>query len=463
MSSPRAISFSTSTPAGSRSSSAAAARGDARPSMNPSDIPWIGDIPEAWGIKRGKAILTPLKRPVRVDDEIITCFRDGEVTLRKTRREDGFTVAEKEIGYQGVEKDDLIVHGMDGFAGSIGISDSRGKASPVLIVLDSPEHKRFLMYYLRSLALCDVFLSLATGVRERSCDLRWNKIGNLPFLLPPLPEQRAIAAFLDDKCAAIDALADEAKASLSEYADWKRSIIFHAVTKGIPADGGGRPSSAAAARGDARPPMKDSGVEWIGNIPAHWQVLPLKTQTDMLTPMRDRPEHLDGPIPWIRIEDFDGKYIAASKDGLGVSEETVRLMNLKVYPVGTVLCTSSCDLGKCAIVSTPLVSNQRFIGIVPKAGLLSDFLYYLMLSNADRLNMLSTGTIQANLSRVEFERLQVQIPPLAEQRAIATWLDEKCAAIEALVEEKKRLLDDLASYKKSLIYETVTGKRRVLR
>lgn len=156
--------------------------------MKPSGVPWLGDIPAGWDVKRGKEILAPLKRPIREDDEIVTCFRDGEVTLRRNRREDGFTVAEKEIGYQGVEKGDLIVHGMDGFAGSIGVSDSRGKASPVLIVLNSTENKRFLMYYLRSLALCDVFLSLSTGIRERSCDLRWNKIGNIPYLLPPLPE-----------------------------------------------------------------------------------------------------------------------------------------------------------------------------------------------------------------------------------------------------------------------------------
>lgn len=413
--------------------------------LKPSGVPWLGDIPAGWDVKRGKEILAPLKRPIREDDEIVTCFRDGEVTLRRNRREDGFTVAEKEIGYQGVEKGDLIVHGMDGFAGSIGVSDSRGKASPVLIVLNSTENKRFLMYYLRSLALCDVFLSLSTGIRERSCDLRWNKLGNIPYLLPPLSEQRAIADFLDEKCAAIDAIVEEAKSGIEEYAKWKQSVVFQAVTKGL----------------DPHAKMKDSGVEWIGEIPEEWKVLPLKRHVDMLTPMRDKPEDLSGPIPWIRIEDFEGKFISKSKDGLGVSDETISQMNLKVYPVGTVLCTSSCDLGKCAIVSTPLVSNQRFIGIIPKSSISSDFLYYLMLSNAERLNMLSTGTIQANLSRVEFERLRVQVPPLPEQRAIADYLDEKCSAIDALIEEKKQLIEDLGVYKKSLIYETVTGKRKI--
>ena len=110
------------------------------------EIPWIGEIPSHWRVMRGKTILTLLSRPASDDDEIITCFRDGEVTLRKNRREDGFTVSLQEIGYQGIEPGDLVVHGMDGFAGAIGISDSRGKSTPVLNVMDSAENKRFLMF-----------------------------------------------------------------------------------------------------------------------------------------------------------------------------------------------------------------------------------------------------------------------------------------------------------------------------
>ena len=101
-------------------------------------------------------------------------------------------------------------------------------------------------------------------------------------------------------------------------------------------------------------------------------------------------------------------------------------MNLKIYPIGTLLCTSSCDLGKCAIVAKELVSNQRFIGIIP-TDYNVDYLYYLMLSNAERLNFLSTGTIQANLSRKAFEHLKLPYPPFAEQRAIADYLDAKTA------------------------------------
>ena len=155
------------------------------------------------------------------------------------------------------------------------------------------------------------------------------------------------------------------------------------------------------------------------------------------------------------------RYISASKEGLGVSTETVKEMNLKIYPVGSILCTSSCDLGKCAIVTRELVSNQRFINIIPDSNTNSDYLYYLMLSNAERLNHLSTGTIQANLSRKAFEHLMVQFPPISEQKAIAEYLDRKCEAVELSINKKQELIDRLSSYKKSLIYEVVTGKKEV--
>lgn len=112
--------------------------------MKDSGIEWVGPIPGHWDILRGKNVLRLLERPVKLDDDVVTCFRDGEVTLRKNRREEGFTNSLKEIGYQGIEPGDLIVHGMDGFAGAIGISDSRGKASPVLNVMDSNQNKSYL-------------------------------------------------------------------------------------------------------------------------------------------------------------------------------------------------------------------------------------------------------------------------------------------------------------------------------
>lgn len=204
--------------------------------MKDSGVEWIGRIPEHWEVIKGKYRLKLLNRPVKENDEVITCFRDGEVTLRSKRREDGFTISLQETGYQGINPGDLVVHGMDGFAGAIGISDSRGKATPVLNVLDTKENKKFFMYYLRTLAFTEVFIALSTGIRVRSCDTNWNKLRQLVYLIPPLSEQQAIADYLDDKCTKIDAVIADKQAQLETLAAYKKSLIYEYVTgkKSVP-------------------------------------------------------------------------------------------------------------------------------------------------------------------------------------------------------------------------------------
>lgn len=198
--------------------------------MKNSGIQWIGMMPSHWECIRGKYILKYIQKPVREDDGVITCFRDGEVTLRSNRREDGFTMADKEIGYQGIDVGDLVVHGMDGFAGAIGISDSRGKASPVLNVLGTEQNKRYIMYFLRSMAYSDVFLALATGIRVRSCDLRWNKLAELFYPVPPIEEQDAIVAHIDSLLQKTNDVIADKKEQLAVLEAYKKSLIYEYVT-----------------------------------------------------------------------------------------------------------------------------------------------------------------------------------------------------------------------------------------
>lgn len=198
--------------------------------MKDSGVEWIGKIPAHWEIIRGKYILQYLQKPIKENDDVITCFRDGEVTLRKNRREEGFTISTKEIGYQGIDIGDLVVHGMDGFAGAIGISDSRGKASPVINILDSSQNKKYIMYYLRSMAYSDVFHAISTGIRVRSCDLRWNKLSELPYPMPPIIEQEKIVNLIDKQLLKVDDIIAEKNKQLDILADYKKSIIYEYVT-----------------------------------------------------------------------------------------------------------------------------------------------------------------------------------------------------------------------------------------
>lgn len=169
-------------------------------------LAWLTTIPKHWDIVRGKNLFKRLCRPVRAEDEIVTAFRDGTVTLRKNRREEGFTNALHEIGYQGIRKGDLVIHAMDGFAGAIGVSDSDGKSTPVYAVCQ-PIHDANPFYFarlLRRMALSGYIQALSRGIRERSTEFRYDQFANLSYPVPPREEQDAIVAFLEAKEAQIN-------------------------------------------------------------------------------------------------------------------------------------------------------------------------------------------------------------------------------------------------------------------
>ena len=144
------------------------------PATKDSGVQWLGEVPKHWKTERAKSLFRKLEQPVRESDEVVTCFRDGVVTLRKNRRVRGFTESLKEIGYQGVRRGDLVIHAMDAFAGAIGVSDSDGKGTPVYSVC-SPRQSANAYYYafcVREMARSEWILALAKGIRERSTDFR---------------------------------------------------------------------------------------------------------------------------------------------------------------------------------------------------------------------------------------------------------------------------------------------------
>lgn len=201
---------------------------------------------------------------------------------------------------------------------------------------------------------------------------------------------------------------------------------------------------------------KDTGVEWIGEVPEHWDVSNLGYRSTMIVPMRDKPTEFNGNIPWIRIEDVNDMYIDDTLSEQRVTPELVKEMNLKVFPVGTVLCTCSCNMGTTAIVNAPLISNQTFIGIVPKENLNSEYLFYLMKANKDRLQFISQGAIQQYLSRHDFEHLKLAFPTIQEQYQIANYLTSKVGGIDELISLKNKMLLNLQEQRQAIITEAVT-------
>ena len=170
---------------------------------------------------------------------------------------------------------------------------------------------------------------------------------------------------------------------------------------------------------------------------ADWQLTRLSWVADTIVPQRDKPEALDGPIPWVRIEDFDGKFLDRSKSGQGVTASQVSSMPLRLFPTGTVACSCSCTMGATAITTRPLVTNQTFIGLVPGPNLDASYLYYLLQALQPDLQRAASGAIQQYLSQDNFRALRFMLPPMEEQRRIADFLDDQVARIDSLLERAR--------------------------
>ena len=175
-------------------------------------IPWLEALPSHWEEKRAKYIYEKKNRIPEETDEVITCFRDGEVTLRKNRRTTGFTESLKEIGYQGIKKGDLVIHQMDAFAGSTGVSDSDGKGTPVYSVCTPIDNQNLTSYHakvVRLMGLNGYIQSLYRGIRERSSDFRFETFARQLLPIPPLSEQEKIVSYLDSTTSIINSYVAE--------------------------------------------------------------------------------------------------------------------------------------------------------------------------------------------------------------------------------------------------------------
>lgn len=397
--------------------------------LKSSIVKWISKTPGNWNERRGKFIFKKMERPVRDEDKIITVFRDGVVTLRENRRTEGFTNSVKEIGYQGIRKGDLVIHEMDGFAGAIGISDSNGKSTPVYTVLNPHKsndvENRYYSYLLRNMALTGYIESLAKGIRQRSTDFRYNDFAKEVYPVPPKSEQKAIAAFLDRKTEAIDQLIEKKQQLIEKLKEKQQALITRAVTKGLSPD----------------VPMKDSGIEWLGEIPEGWSLGKLKWSISTSSGSS------------ISSSEINNEFSVPVYGGNGFIGYTNRSnQSKKKIIVGRVgaLC------GNVHITSeiSWVTDNALIIDVRQQFKL--DYLYYLLI--AMNLNQYSTSTAQPLITSSKLKDIYVPIPPLNEQLDISHLIREKTDELNILKELVIQQIQKLKEYRQSLISAAVTGK-----
>lgn len=416
--------------------------------MKDSGIDWIGKIPNEWEINKIDSLYT--LRNTKVSDKN---YPPLSVTMKGIVPQLA-TAAKSDDGDNRklVKKGDFVINSRSDRRGSSGISNYDGSVSLINTIL-TPRGKMNPDYYnwlFHTVQFEDEFYKWGHGIVDDLWTTRWQDMKNISVLVPPEEAQEKIARFLDKKCAQIDSIIEESKKSIEEYKSWKQSMIFEAVT--------GKNLSCK---------KKDSGIDWIRKIPDEWEVCKLKylLKTNLQYGANSSGIEFNENLPrYVRITDIKSSEALYEKGKLSLSEEDSIgyllqdgdiLFARSGATVGKTFLYHS-NIGKAAFASY-LIRAQLNENLNPK------FLsYYTLSSGYDewKNRIFIQATIQ-NIGADKYANMEIPFPPLSEQESIAKFLDAKCAQIDSLISEKKSLIQDLAEYKKSLIFEAVTGKRRV--
>lgn len=389
---------------------------------------WLGDVPEHWQIVRTKDIFNHRKEEALEDDEIVTAFRDGQVTLRKNRRTDGFTNSIKEHGYQHINSGDLVIHEMDAFAGAIGVSDSSGKSTPVYSVCYAKNENinhHFYSHFFRTMAKTGFINSLAKGIRVRSTEFRWNESRNVYLALPPQIDQQKIVSFLNTETTRIDNLIAKQEKLIELLEEQRKSIISHAVTKGL----------------DPNAPMKDSGVEWLGEVPEHWKIGRLKNLLSI---------HNGSDYKEFEVENSEKSYPVYGSGGVFTYSSKY------IYDQESVLLGRKGTINKPLYVTSPFWAVDTMFYSQVKRGVYGKYVYYQALGFPyDRY---SSNTALPSMTQTDLLNLSVTIPLISEQIGITQFLDNENAKFDNLIYKQKNLIEKLKEYRSSIISHAVTGK-----
>lgn len=423
--------------------------------MKDSGADWIGKIPATWDISKIGTLYT--QRNEKVSDKD---YPPLSVTMKgilpqlatAAKTDDGDNRKLVRVG-------DFAINSRSDRRGSCGISLYDGSVSLINTIL-IPRKKMHPGYYDRlfhTTLFADEFYKWGHGIVDDLWTTRWQEMKRILVPVPPYETQSAIAAYLDTQCAKIDEIIAQAKASIEDYKQWKASIIYEAVTKGL----------------DSNVEMKDSGIPWIGKVPTHWRVTKIKNFVSIRSGITLGKQYPPGTqlisCPYLRVANVKAEYVDLQDVAtIMVTSEEAEKYALKS---GELLMTEGGDrdkLGRGTIwhgeIPGCLHQNHVFAVQVNEKYMLTKFLDYLTASPVGREYFDLTAKKTTNLASTNSTTIlqfSVSIPPLTEQEKIIAILDRNTATINEVIAEKETLVSDLESYKKSLIYEVVTGKRRV--
>lgn len=399
-----------------------------------SGIAWIGEIPEHWEVCSIKQIMKNKSIKGFPNETVLSLYRDFGIIPKDSRDDNHNVTSEDTSNYKLVENGDFVINKMKAWQGSMAISDFKGIISPAYYIckIFSPKVvRKYIHYLLRDESYKAEYMRLSTGMRIGQWDLNIDDFLQINTILPLLSEQQSIATYLDQKCGEIDELITLQEEMITKLQSYKQSVITEAVTKGL----------------DKNVPLKDSGIEWIGEIPEHWKIVCLKRLSKISTGNQDTQDSTpDGKYPFFvrspKVErsnryTFEGPSILMAGDGVGAG---------KVFH----------------LADNKFACHQRVYCINQFSKINRIFLFYYLSSLF--YNIIDSANSKSTVDSVRLPMIAefpVCIPLDLEQQSIADYLDQRCSEIDELISIKQQKIEKLKDYKKSLIFECVTGKRKV--
>ena len=417
-----------------------------------SGIDWIGLIPKEWSVELiGNNIKEIKDKNDDSSDDNALQFKMGSIISKKGG--DSKYNPESLVAYTKVQKGDIVINGLnlsfDFISQRVGLVREKGVITSTYLTLrpSSLLYSDFVNYLFKAYDNCKAFHGMGRGLRQI---LSYRELRNQKLIYPSLIEQQKIADYLDKVCGEVDEMVALQETMIEELKAYKQSVITEAVTKGL----------------NPNVPMCDSGIDWIGEIPEHWSTTKIKkiARTNSGSTPRNISDGENSNIVWIRTTDINDDVVYDSS--LHLTSEEYSSASCPMLDEGTCVVAmygGGGTIGKSGMLGVKATINQALCSMEVGDSFTGEYLFCILRSVRYYWMKYAVGTRKdPNINQEIVRNMIIPFPPIDEQRTIASYLDTKCSEIDALIALKEAKIDELKEYKKSVIYEYVTGKKEVV-
>ena len=412
------------------------------PSYKNSGVEWLGDVPEHWKLKPIWSLFKRVKRVDFVNERLLSVYRDYGVIPKDSRDDNNNRASEDLTPYQLVCPNDLVINKMKAWQGSIAISQLKGIVSPAYYIYQPKAEycSKYIHFLIRSVYYIQSYKNYSKGIRVNQWDLEHEAFTHIDLLIPSIDEQQKIVSFLDTETARIDKLISKQEKLIKLLEEQRKSIISYAVTKGL----------------NPNVPMKDSGVEWLGEVPEHWDVYPfwhLFKQKEITNKTKEK----------LLSVYLDRGVILHSEGGGMVHKPAENLEKYQLVEVNDfVMNNQQAWRGSVGVSPHQGIVSPAYLIFKPNKELNPQFSKYQLrdkyIIDQFMISSLSVGTIQRQIKNHLLRVIQVPTPPLNDQQKIVSFLDTETTRIDKLISKQEKLIKKLKEYRSSIISHAVTGK-----